>query len=394
MNVPQVSWRLFALAAPVIWCLGIAWPTVCVAGGPAGIEQVSVFARGEGDYHTYRIPAVILAANGDVLAFCEGRQDGRGDSGNIDLLMKRSTDGGKTWGKTQVVWNDGPNTCGNPCPVLDASTGTIHLLMTHNYGDDSEAEIKLRTGKGTRTVWITSSGDHGANWSPPREITKQAKAPDWDWYATGPGIGIQIARGPHAGRLVVPCDHSFHDPNGTRQDVQSEYGAHVIYSDDHGETWKYSEAIVPGMNECQLVELADPVGGLLINMRSYRGHDCRARSYSEDGGQTWSKPEDVPALIEPVCQAGLIRATPPTETDAGLLVFSNPASQKRVNMTVRTSRDDGNHWSEGLSLWSGPSAYSCLVALPEETIGCLYERGARSAYESLTFARIPIRQIE
>lgn len=381
-------WRRIAAAVLIAGILGIAWQTSAWADLAPEIEQIAVFTAGEGDYHTYRIPSVILAANGDLLAVCEGRRAGRSDSGNIDLLMKRSTDGGKSWGEAQRIWDDGPNTCGNPCPVVDASTGTIYLLMTHNYGDDHETEIKRGTGRGTRTVWITHSEDHGATWSKPREITEQAKAPHWKWYATGPGIGIQIARGPHAGRLVIPCDHSFLKSNG--QDVQNIYGAHVIYSDDHGRTWNYSEAIVPGMNECQVVELSEPVGGLLLNMRSYRGHDCRAQSRSRDGGQSWTAPEDAPELIEPVCQASLIRATPPTKTEAGLLVFSNPASRdKRVEMTVRTSRDDGKHWSNGLTIWPGPAAYSCLVALPDGTIGCLYERGEESAYETLTFARIP-----
>lgn len=356
------------------------------------IEQVTVFAANEGGYDTYRIPSVLLAPNGDLLAFCEGRRASRSDTGNIDLVMKRSTDGGKTWGKTQVIWDDDGNTCGNPCPVVDRKTGAILLLMTHNYGVDNEAEIKLGTGKGTRTVWISRSENNGQSWSSPREITKQTKSPEWYWYATGPGIGIQIARGPRAGRLVVPCDHSYRDPNGTRQDVQSEFGAHVIYSDDHGRTWAYSEAIVPKMNECQVVELASPPGQLLIDMRSYRGHHCRAQSRSDDGGQSWTTPVDAPELVGPVCQASLIRVTPPSDSGPGLLAFSNPASDSRVNMTVKLSRDDAENWSDGITLWEGPSAYSCLVALPNGTIGCLYERGRKHAYEEIAFARVSVSE--
>ena len=102
-----------------------------------GVEQSSIFVSGQGGYHTYRIPALMVTRSGTLLAFCEGRKHSSSDTGDIDLLLRRSVDGGKTWGKTQVVWDDGPNTCGNPCPVLDARTGAIRLLLTHNLGTDS-----------------------------------------------------------------------------------------------------------------------------------------------------------------------------------------------------------------------------------------------------------------
>src|SRR5262249_31475851 len=121
----------------------------------APVEQQAVFTAGEGGYHSYRIPALVVTAKGTLLAFCEGRKKGRGDSGDIDLLLRRSTDGGRTWGKAQVVWDDGDNTCGNPCPVVDGKTGTVWLLMTHNLGGDTEARILDGTRKGTRTVWGT-----------------------------------------------------------------------------------------------------------------------------------------------------------------------------------------------------------------------------------------------
>jgi len=382
-------------------------PTACVLGlaalyGPArlmaedrGVEQTPVFVAGQDGYHTYRIPALLPTTKGTLLAFCEGRVAGRGDSGDIDLLLKRSTDGGRTWGEMQIVWNDGKNTCGNPCPVVDRSTGRILLLLTKNHGEDNEAEIKLRTGKESRTVWICHSDDDGATWTKPIEITDQTKRSEWTWYATGPGVGIQIEHGPHAGRIVIPCDHGFHDENGTRRDVQSEYGAHVIFSDDHGESWQISDAIVPKMNECQVAELAEPAGGLVLDMRSYRGASCRAQSISSDGGATWTAPEDVPALVEPVCQASVIRQAWPKRSDPGLLLFSNPAHpKKRVAMTIKASLDDGATWSTGLVLEPGPSAYSCLAKLSDDAVGCLYERGEKNAYEQLTFARVPLAALD
>lgn len=364
------------------------------AADDRGVEQTPVFVAGQGGYHTYRIPALLPTAKGTLLAFCEGRVSGRGDSGDIDLLLKRSTDGGRTWRETQVIWNDGTNTCGNPCPVVDRATGRILLLLTKNLGDDDEAEIKLAAGKGTRTVWICHSDDDGVTWTDPVEITDQTKRPAWTWYATGPGVGIQIEHGPHAGRILIPCDHGFHDENGTRRDVQSEYGAHVIFSDDHGKSWQISEPIVPKMNECQIAELASPAGGLLLDMRSYRGHACRAQSRSTDGGATWTVPEDAPTLVEPVCQASLIRHSWPNGDRPGLLLFCNPANpKKRVALTIRASADDGETWSEGFVLEPGPAAYSCLAKLSDEAAGCLYERGEKNASEQIAFARIALSAI-
>lgn len=345
------------------------------------IEQVNVYTTGRDGYHTYRIPAVIRAANGTLLAFCEGRKNGGGDSGDIDLLLKRSTDGGRTWGAAQVVWDDADNTCGNPCPVLDETTGTLWLLLTHNLGADRQRDIAARTSRGTRTVWVAHSRDHGVTWTKPVEITATTKDPAWTWYATGPGVGIQVKHGPHRGRLVIPCDHNYDDPE-TRRHLS---GSHTIYSDDHGATWKRGGVIRPKMNECQVAELFDDRGTLLMNMRSNHGRNVRAHATSADGGITWTPPVDAPPLVEPVCQASLIRHEP-----GRLLVFSNPAAKTRVQLTLRTSVDDGRTWRDLAVLHPGPAAYSSLVSLGDREIGCLYERGEKGRYEQITFARVAL----
>ena len=125
------------------------------------------FERGDGPYHTYRIPSIVAADNGDLLALCEGRVRAQRRRRHRPLLPPFASDGGRTWGPLTVVWDDGPNTCGNPCPVVDRSTGVLWLLMTHNLGDDTEQEIIAGTQQGTRTVWVTRSRRHGATWSTP-----------------------------------------------------------------------------------------------------------------------------------------------------------------------------------------------------------------------------------
>ena len=352
-------------------------------GGPAnGPQKTVVFQSGTDGYHTFRIPSVIATPKGDLLAFCEGRKTGRGDAGDIDLVMKRSTDAGQTWGPIQVVWDDAGNTCGNPCPVVDERTGTIRLLLTWNRGDDREGDIVARKSKDTRRVFVTHSTDDGRTWAKPTDITAAAKKPEWTWYATGPGVGIQLRLGPHKGRMVVPCDHAAAYPD-------HKYASHVILSDDGGQTWRLGGVVRPAVNECQVIERTD--GSLLLNMRSYAGKKCRAVATSADGGETWTEARSDAALVEPVCQAGLVRTTPADAEGRSVVLFSNPADpSKRVNMTVRASLDDAATWPHSRTLHAGPSAYSCLVRLPDGDAGCLYEAGEKNSYETITFARFPL----
>jgi sialidase-1 len=364
-----------------------------VAAAEPPVQQ-DVFARGQGEYHTYRIPALIVTGKGTLLAFCEGRKHSGSDTGDIDLLLKRSTDNGETWGEAQVVWDDAGNTCGNPCPVLDATTGTIWLLLTHNAGTMSEKQVKEKKLPGTRTVWVSRSTNDGKSWSPPVDITASTKDPAWGWYATGPGVGIQLEHGPHKGRLIIPCDHSYDDPKGNLRGLPVEGGSHVIYSDDHGQTWQRGGNVRPKMNECQVAELADEQGGLLLNMRNYSEAKRRAQSVSHDGGQNWTAPEAHRELVEPRCQASLLRYNWPKDKEPGRLLFSNPASTQRTNMAVRVSYDDGKTWSAAKTLRPGPAAYSCLAVLPDKRIGCLYECGQTNAYERIRFASFPLSWVE
>ena len=364
------------------------------AGASTPLERTDVFVSGEGGYHTYRIPALIVTSHLALLAFCEGRKNSASDTGDIDLLLKRSTDAGKSWSEPQVVWDDGPNTCGNPCPVVDETTGTIWLLLTHNPGATAEARIIEGKVGGTRTVWVSRSSDNGKMWTPPVDITGSVKDPSWGWYATGPGVGIQIHHGPYRGRLVIPCDHSRKVTNSISSGQATEIGSHVIYSDDHGQTWKLGGWIRPQMNESQAIELDDGNGGLLLNMRNTARADLRAQSVSHDGGLTWTVPEFLPELVEARCQGSLLRYDSRDGNGAGHLLFSNPASPRRRDLTVRVSRDDGRTWPVRKTLYEGPAASSCLTVLPDKSIGCLYECGCTNAYEKISYACFPVDWLE
>ncbi len=359
-----------------------------------GFDERVVFAAGADGYHTYRIPALLATPAGTLLAFCEGRRVGRGDSGDIDLVVKRSEDGGGSWSAPRIVWSDGANTCGNPCPVVERESGRIVMPMTWNRGGDHGRELHRGTAKGTRRVYLTSSDDDGMSWALAREITSEAKAEDWWWYATGPGVSIQLREGQHAGRIVTPANHSS---------AANGYAAHTLYSDDGGESWRRSSPIAPACNESQVVELAD--GRLMMNMRSQsltnrERTGYRSIAFSSDGGASWSAPRFDAHLGDPQVQASLIRYSWPDEPGGGRLLFANPSPPiqpergKRVRMTVRLSRDDGESWTGRRLIHRGPSAYSSLARLPDGSVGLLYEGGAEQAYQQIRLARFSIEWLE
>jgi sialidase-1 len=378
-HLERGPWKIRAMKTSVFLLTPIVILQNWIASAAGFPKDTVVYQSGQEGYHTFRIPSVLVSPKGDLLAFCEGRKSSSSDTGDIDLVLKRSADGGKTWSALQVVWEDGPNTCGNPCPVLEKQTGVIWLLLTWNRGDDPESRIVAQTSHNTRRVFVTRSDNDGLTWTQPREITADVKQTNWTWYATGPGAGLQIQQGPHAGRLIIPCDHI---EAGTKH-----YYSHVIYSDDQGRAWKLGGSTPQHqVNECEVAELTGH--RLLLNMRNYdRSQQTRQSAISQDGGLTWTEQQHVPELIEPICQASLRRYSWPGPDRKSILLFSNPASRKREEMTVRLSYDEGQTWPLDRLLYSGPAAYSCLVVLPDQTIGCLYERGIQHPYETIVFAR-------
>lgn len=365
---------------------------------PPTAEPVSVFRSGTEGYHTFRIPAVVRARSGVLLAFAEGRRGAAGDAGDIDLVLRRSTDGGRTWGPLQMVGDNGPHTFGNPAPVVDPRTGRVVLLSTHNAGTASEQEI-LRgevPPEDSRRVFVQHSDDEGTSWSAPVEVTPTTKRADWRWYATGPGHAIALRRGPHPGRLVVPANHSAAPPAGSA-DTGAEakyYGAHLLISDDGGTTWRIgAEDSSPdgwvNANESTVAQLPD--GRLYVNTRDHNGaaDGTRASTYSRDGGSTYEAPfAPRPDLVGPVVQGSTLQVT------GGPLLLSLPGDPgARRDMTMRASTDGGRTWPHALLVGTGPAAYSDLVALDGRTIGLLHETGVAGPYEEITFRRLAVSRI-
>jgi sialidase-1 len=356
-----------------------------LCGQLAGQEQEQLeylFESGSEGYECFRIPALVSTPQGTLLAFAEGRKKGCSDTGDIDLVLKRSLDNGQSWSELKVIWDDSVNVCGNPAPVVDELSGTIHLLSTWNLGTDHESDIIKGQSEDTRRVFHMSSSDEGLSWSEPLEITTSVKQENWTWYATGPCHGIQLRNGPQKGRLLIPCDHI---EAGT-----FKYYSHSIYSDDHGQSWQLGGTTPQDqVNECAVAELSD--GRLILNMRNYdRSQKSRKIAFSDDGGITWGDIKSDRALIEPICQASLLSLFAENR-GMPILYFLNPAHKnKRQNLTLRTSRDEGARWKESIVLHEGPGAYSDLTHLHNGNLGCLFEAGSSSPYEGIVFLEVSL----
>lgn len=338
-----------------------------------GMSATTVFRKGEDGYDTFRIPAIIRNAKGNLLAFAEGRRNGSGDSGDIDLVLKRSDDNGLTWGPLQTVWDDAGNVCGNPCPVVDRASGRIILIMTWNDGRDKESDIHGRKSIDTRKVFVCTSEDDGLTWSRPEDITSQTKRPEWTWYATGPCHACQA----HSGRIIVPCNHGVFGKNGPEGTA-----SHIIYSDDCGVSWHIGGICETG-NETAAAFLPD--SSLMLNVRRCKHesdpYPYRMVGFSKDNGNTISRLEFDSQLPDPRCQGSLLTAD-------GATYFCNPSSLKgRYLLTVQKSTDNRN-WERWAFMPGYRGAYSDLVDLGDDRIGVLYESGAKqgTAYDTILFA--------
>ncbi len=367
-GVAEIPLRFFVFA-----CVLAVSQSFASAAEPTFVD---VFVAGQDGYFAYRIPSLLTTKLGTLLMFCEGRKTTLDDDGDNDLVLRRSADSGTTWQKLQVVHEEGGDdvvSIGNPCPVIDPATGRIYLSMNRKNG----------------RVLLTYSDDDGVTWSKVRDITDSASKPGWGWYAMGPGIGIALQRGPHRGRLILPANHR------ETPDRSGPSASHIVYSDDHGETWKLGGTVGLHTNECQVVETVAGDGSeLLINMRNHWARSGkrpelagrRLISRSRDNGLTWTEPTRDEALIEPTCQASLIRYSWPTDSQRSTLLFANPDStSKRERMTVRVSHDEGRTWPTSKLIDPGPSGYCCLTRLKDGRIGLVFERDHYKRLTLVTF---------
>lgn len=375
--MPKLKLLLTALA------LTAATLTTPMTQAQAAITQTVLFNKGDAGYGCYRIPAIVKTKAGTLLAFAEARRAWCADSQEIDLVLRRSDDDGRTWSATQTVLSgtDGdPNavaTRGNPAPIVDYQTGRIVLLTTMDPGTTSRP----------RTPYVQFSDDDGKTWSKAKNIGGMIDDPAWGWYATGPVHGIQLTRGAHAGRLVAGTNYD----NGAGQNA-----GQLVYSDDHGETWHKGATDLRSDATPQEISVVEKVdGGVYAGARNNAGTSGASRmaAVSNDGGQTFAAPfATIAGLTTPVVQGSLQRLRAVDQGDKyNRILFASPADpDRRRYLTIRSSFDEGKTWqtvAEGTRITSDWSGYSDLTILDTGEIGLLYEGGTVDARDQIRFAR-------
>lgn len=352
------------------------------------------YSANSGGYTAYRIPVLTVAPDGSLLAFAEGRKNSTSDFGEIDIVLRRSTDGGTTWGPLAVVTSHGANTAGNPTVVTDPASGDLVLLSCGNLGTTNEAEVMK--GLTTRQVYVQRSADSGTTWTTPVDITAQVKAPWMRWYATGPGRGVAVTQGAHAGRLVIPANHSRVPAAGsTDTGAESKYlGAHGLISDDGGHTWQisFTSSNPTGAlneNESAVAELPD--GRLYFNTRDQYGTvaGTRADAWSTDGGSTLQSAYRVQGtIVTPVVHGSLV------QVPDGPLLYAGPEHPDgRIAMAIRRSDDGGVTWRTCRRISGLHAAYSSMALLDADTVGLLYEGGGWTPYDQIELVAIPVTEL-
>ncbi|MEV5797979.1 sialidase family protein [Streptomyces collinus] len=358
---------------------------------PVFEQQVLFKASQDPGYACFRIPAIVRTADGTLLAFAEGRVLNCGDAADIDIVVKRSTDGGHTWGPLRVVNEGAGDTHGNPAPVVDRETGRIWLAETYNTGRTDSASCSVPCD---RTPHLQYSDDDGVTWSAPRDLSPEILPADWNsWYATGPVHGVQLTHGRYAGRLVFGVNTETWD--GSR--VTANHAALVV-SDDHGGHWRIGATdswpvAADGTfrqkpSELTLAERAD--GSVLVSGREQDGTDLghRTQAVSRDGGGSFTAPfRGLPDLYAPQVQGSVLRL-------GDRILLSCPADpDRRRTMMIRSSYDGGRTWDSvdrGTVVTTDWSGYSDLVRADHDTVGLLYEGGAVDARDEIRFARFTV----
>ncbi|MFI6876735.1 exo-alpha-sialidase [Streptomyces sp. NPDC050400] len=390
--------RLRSLLVALAVAAALPAPAAVGAAGPDTQtpfdQQVLFKASQDPGYACYRIPAVVKTVRGTLLAFAEGRTNDCSDAGDIDIVVKRSEDGGRTWSPLQVVNEGAGDTHGNPAPIVDRRTGRIVLAETYNTGVPGGGNCPVPCD---RTPHLQYSDDDGRSWSAPRDLSDQLLPADFNsWYATGPVHGIQLTKGRHRGRLVFSVNAETW--NGSR--VTANHAALMI-SDDGGDNWRVGAkdswpiaddgTFRQKPSEMTLAERPD--GTIYVSGREQDGTDLghRTDAVSRDGGESFVSPfAAIPDLYAPQVQASVL---PVGKGGTRLLLACPGDPDRRRTMTIRSSYDGGRTWESfdrGTVVTTDWSGYSDLVQADPEYVGLMYEGGAVDARDEIRFARFTL----
>lgn len=362
-----------------VLALALSGCAVAPKSNPGSTPPVDVFVGGEGGHAVYRIPAATRLRDGRLLAFAEARAS-QADIGRNAIVMRRSSDGGRTWDAMREVAAIDGRSLNNPC-VVEVTRGaragrTVLVFQSYPAGAHEGRVPAGIDGPETCHAHVIESDDGGETWSAPRDITRAVKRPPpVSTLASGPGAGIELRSGPHAGRLVVPFN----------QGPYGDWRVFMAVSDDAGETWRMCDTAPEDgrghANEVQVAERAD--GALVLVARQFGGGARRKTAVSTDGGLTWGALRAAPDLVDPSCMGGLIAL----EDGRRLVVTGPDDTARRRNGTAWVSDDGGASWPARVPFHAGEFAYSVPVALADGRLGVLYEAdGCRR----IAFAAVPL----
>jgi sialidase-1 len=340
--------------------------------------RYDLFVSGENNVVEYRIPSIVTTNKGTLIAVCDARVEKRGDApNNIDLVMKKSSDRGKTWSKSKVIVGFPENEAAcDPSMVVDKQTGTIWLVYDYAIPDPQGDRGRILK------IHLIKSDDEGDTWSSPVDLSYLTKGKNF-WLQNGPGVGLYTD-----GVIVFPVYCAEPGRKVIKQIVlpYSQQTA-LVYSKDHGKTWALSNGVGDYNPEPQIVSLKG--SRIMVNMRRPYGYGNRQVAVTGDLGNTWSEVSDDSTLIESGCMASLINYKYKKKS---LLLFSNPADKKeRKNLVLRISNDEGKSWQKRLSVYNGSTGYSCLTQLPNGNVGLMYEA---DNYKRIVFVEIPFKELK
>ena len=334
-------------------------------------SQNTLWTSSKSNAKYYRIPALLKTGTNTLLAFTDDRYASTSDLGNhkIDVLVKKSTDGGATWGNAvTVAAGDGSSAAGygyGDAAVAQAANGDIVCLM---------AAGSASYGSGMLHIGYTKSTDGGATWSTVTDLYGSANLTNNHTFqstfvSSGHGITQTIA---NAGRIAFPA-------LGKISGTTNEY---VIYSDDNGATWTFTDNYgYTGADESKLLELND--GKLLMSIRtgSYNGSGA-ARGYNrttDTNIENWGTQGTWSDLTANGCNSDLIYYTRSTSGGRDVMLHSvvkSYSNSHRKDLRLYMSFDEGATWEEAFQLQPGWAAYSSMQVLDNGDLAILFEDGS------------------
>lgn len=346
--------------------------------------ELCLYQPGNYGSANWRIPALLCLKDGSLLAVCDKRKYNESDlPEDIDIVIRRSVDKGHTWSEpVTIAEGQGVKRGYGDAALVECENGDVVCVFVGGNG------LWASTESDPIRSYVCCSNDGGITWSQPEDITSQL----WGSQASntvcrsykasffGSGNGLRLTRGENAGRIMFAAAMCRKNAN-----ILDNF---VVYSDDNGHTWHVSNKAYSGGDEAKLMELVD--GRVLISVRQ---NGERGYNHSDDGGETWGTQGRWTSLRSNACNGDMLRVCSMDHGDSiNILFHSIPNSLQREDVSIFTSRDEGETWQDPYLLFDGPSVYSSMTLLPDGCVGVLLEKNPSGQCE-IWYQHIPVKLI-